>query len=40
VGEFALPQDGHFPLPAGPGLGIDLLPEVYARPDLIRRESN
>lgn len=39
VGELALPKDGYFDLPPGPGLGIDLLPEVYQRPDLVQRVS-
>lgn len=39
VGELTKPIDGHFPLPPGPGLGIDLTEEVYKRPDLIRRET-
>lgn len=40
VGPLALPRDGYFDLPPGPGLGIDLAPEVFSRPGLIRRESN
>lgn len=31
------PVDGFFALPAGPGLGVNLLPEVLDRPDLTRR---
>lgn len=38
VGELALPEQGAFGLPPGPGLGLELLPEVLARPDLVRRE--
>lgn len=37
VGELPKPVDGFFALPQGPGLGIGLLPEVLARPDLVRR---
>lgn len=40
VGELAKPVNGFFPLPPGPGLGIELSDAVYKRPDLIRRESN
>ena len=39
VGELASPRDGYFDLPPGPGLGIDLAPGVFERPDLIRRET-
>jgi L-alanine-DL-glutamate epimerase-like enolase superfamily enzyme len=37
----ALPEvvDGHVSLPAGPGLGLELLPEVEKRPDATRRVS-
>lgn len=32
-------EDGHFALPAGPGLGVNLRPEALARPDLRRQIS-
>jgi galactonate dehydratase len=32
-------QDGRFPLPQGPGLGISLRPEVLERADLVRQVS-
>ncbi|MBM3787214.1 MAG: mandelate racemase/muconate lactonizing enzyme family protein [Acidobacteria bacterium] len=35
---FARPSNGFFPLPPGPGLGVDLLPQVLARPDMTRRK--
>jgi L-alanine-DL-glutamate epimerase-like enolase superfamily enzyme len=28
------PADGEFALPPGPGLGVDLCPEVFAREDV------
>jgi L-alanine-DL-glutamate epimerase-like enolase superfamily enzyme len=31
--------DGHFPLPAGPGLGTELKPQWLARPELVRETS-
>lgn len=34
-----IPKDGCFPLPQGPGLGVELRPEVFERPDLIRQVS-
>ena len=37
VGSIGGPHDGFFDLPEGPGLGMDLLPEVLERPDLVRR---
>jgi len=37
VGPIAGPRDGFFDLPGGPGLGMDLLPSVMDRPDLVRR---
>jgi len=39
VGELARPREGYFDLPPGPGLGVDLAPGVFKRPDLIRRET-
>ncbi|MCA2971768.1 MAG: mandelate racemase/muconate lactonizing enzyme family protein [Acidobacteriaceae bacterium] len=39
VGPLPAPQDGHFALPAGPGLGISLNPALFARPDAVRRET-
>ena len=39
VGHIAGPRDGFFDLPGGPGLGMDLLPEVLERGDLVRRRS-
>ena len=39
LGELAKPVDGFFDLPQGPGLGMDLLPEVLTRPDLITRRT-
>lgn len=33
------PVDGAFPLPPGPGLGIELAPEIYERKDLTRDVS-
>ncbi len=34
VTNITQPANGEFPLPPGPGLGIELTPEVLARPDL------
>jgi L-alanine-DL-glutamate epimerase-like enolase superfamily enzyme len=39
VGPLPAPQEGHFALPAGPGLGISLNPALFARPDAVRRET-
>jgi L-alanine-DL-glutamate epimerase-like enolase superfamily enzyme len=39
VGPLPSPRDGYFDLPAGPGLGIDLNPGLFDRPDAIRRET-
>ncbi len=39
VGQLATPKDGFFDLPQGPGLGMDLAPDVLTRPDLHRRVS-
>lgn len=32
-------DDGHLPIPDGPGLGVRLNPEILARPDLVRQLS-
>jgi L-alanine-DL-glutamate epimerase-like enolase superfamily enzyme len=29
-----VPKNGQLPLPPGPGLGIDLDPEMFTRPDV------
>jgi len=29
-----VPKDGRLPLPPGPGLGIELAPEMFKRPDV------
>ena len=29
-----VPKDGRLPLPSGPGLGIELAPEMFKRPDV------
>jgi L-alanine-DL-glutamate epimerase-like enolase superfamily enzyme len=34
-----VPSDGHFALPAGPGLGSELKPAWLARPELVRETS-
>jgi L-alanine-DL-glutamate epimerase-like enolase superfamily enzyme len=34
-----LPQEGCFPLPQGPGLGVELRPQAFERPDLVRQVS-
>lgn len=34
------PEDGHFALPAGAGLGVTLRPELLERPDLVRTVSD
>jgi len=39
VGPISAPREGFFDLPGGPGLGIDLLPAVLDRPDLVRRRT-
>ncbi|MBI2686137.1 MAG: mandelate racemase/muconate lactonizing enzyme family protein [Acidobacteria bacterium] len=39
VGPLDAPQDGFFDLPRGPGLGLDLLPAVLERGDLVRRRT-
>ena len=40
VGPIAAPRDGFFDLPGGPGLGMDLLPSVLERADLVRRRTD
>jgi hypothetical protein len=32
-------RNGHMPIPEGPGLGIELLPEMLERADLTRQTS-
>jgi len=33
------PVEGAFPLPPGPGLGVELTPEVLQRPDLTAQKT-
>lgn len=37
AGPLFPPRDGYFDLPEGPGLGVELMPDVFSRPDLLRR---
>jgi galactonate dehydratase len=32
-------DDGHLPIPDGPGLGVKLNPEIFTRSDLVRQLS-